>query len=175
VASITAAKRSSAAKKSPPKLPYEKTYEELAAISRSEMKLHFAPKKLPPKQYIPPHTVRHFAKTRAKPTELAIDYDCALTRSSRADFEQSMEVNQQKGKQLTSSENRKTNFNPPWSCTPMMIRRRHEWSHGWLKNLVQPLNKKVTSPRMISQTYTHTCSLSSNLTSFRIYKHKCEN
>jgi hypothetical protein len=88
VASITAAKRTSAAKKSPPKLPYEKTDDELAAISAAEVKHHFAPKRPPPKVYIPPRTVRHFAETRAKSSELASDYDRSIIWSSRADVPQ---------------------------------------------------------------------------------------
>ena len=48
------------------------------------MKTHFAPKKPPPKLFIPPNTVRHFAETRAKKPELASDYDRSLGQSSRA-------------------------------------------------------------------------------------------
>jgi hypothetical protein len=84
-------------------LPYERTDEQSDAISMADMKVHFAPKKPPPKQYIPPHTLRHFAETREKPVELASDYDRSITRSLRANFDQ------QKGKQLPSSENGKIN------------------------------------------------------------------
>jgi hypothetical protein len=58
-----AKKRSSAPKRSktPEKLPYKKTDAENLAQSQIEVKTHFAPKKPPPKLFIRPNTVRHFA------------------------------------------------------------------------------------------------------------------
>ncbi|KAK1613256.1 hypothetical protein QYE76_036929 [Lolium multiflorum] len=60
------------------------TDEQNNAIVDAELKEHFAPKPPPPKLFIAPHTVRHFAETRAKKAELASDYDRSLGQSSRA-------------------------------------------------------------------------------------------
>jgi hypothetical protein len=51
------------------------------------MKAHFSLKKPPLKLFIPPNTMRHFAKTRANQAELATDYDRCLGQFSRADYE----------------------------------------------------------------------------------------
>jgi hypothetical protein len=60
------------------------TDEQNDAIADAELKDHFAPKPSPPKLFIAPHTVRHFAETRAKKAELASDYDRSLRQSSIA-------------------------------------------------------------------------------------------
>ncbi|KAK1677861.1 hypothetical protein QYE76_038709 [Lolium multiflorum] len=55
----------------PELLPHQQT---------DEQKAFLAPKKM----FIPPHTVKHFAETRAKKAKLAADYDRSLGQSSRA-------------------------------------------------------------------------------------------
>jgi hypothetical protein len=115
VASTTTPKRSSAPKRSktPEKLPYERTPDENFARSQAEVKAHFAPKKPPPKLFIPPNTVRHFAEMRAKQIELATGYDRSLGQSSTADYERKYGSRPLKGKKIPSSDNRKTNRYPP--------------------------------------------------------------
>ncbi|KAK1666207.1 hypothetical protein QYE76_054366, partial [Lolium multiflorum] len=51
-----------------------------------EQKAFLAPKK-PPKVFIPPNTVKHFAETRQKRAELRTDYDRSLGQSYRASKE----------------------------------------------------------------------------------------
>ena len=48
------------------------------------MKEQFAPKKPPPKLFIAPNTMKHFAETRIKRAELRSDYDRSVGQSSRA-------------------------------------------------------------------------------------------
>jgi hypothetical protein len=83
---MKALKRSSASKRSktPDLLPYERTDEQNDAIAAAQLKEFLAPKKPPPKVYIAPNTMKHFAETRQKKAELACDYDCSLGQSSRA-------------------------------------------------------------------------------------------
>ena len=60
------------------------TDEQNAEVAKAQMKEHFAPKKPPPKLFIAPNTMKHFAETRAKQAELASNYDRSLGQSSRA-------------------------------------------------------------------------------------------
>jgi hypothetical protein len=116
-ASTKAPKKSSALKRSktPTLLPYELTDEQTDEVVKQQMVAHFAPKKPPPKLFIAPNTMKHFAETRAKKAELASDYDRSLGQSSRA----------RKAKTITQLGQQKNQSLPPWSCTPLMIRRWH--------------------------------------------------
>ncbi len=83
VASTTAPKKSSAAKKAPTKLPYDLSDEELAREVDADVKRQLEPKRLPPKQYIPLGTVKHFMDMleRSRPEDLPSDYDRSIIQS----------------------------------------------------------------------------------------------
>ncbi|KAK1663866.1 hypothetical protein QYE76_052025 [Lolium multiflorum] len=80
--SIEAPNRSSAPNR--PSAPKRaKTPQLLPNHMTDEQKAFLAPKK-PPKVFIPPNTVKHFAETRQKRAELRTDYDRSLGQSYRA-------------------------------------------------------------------------------------------
>jgi hypothetical protein len=54
------------------------TIEQNNAVIAAEVKAFLAPKKTPPKLFIPPNTMKHFAERRIKRAELSSDYDCSL-------------------------------------------------------------------------------------------------
>ena len=89
------------------------TDEQSGEVSRADMKAHFAPKKSPPKLYIPSRIVRHFVETRAKPVELATDYDRSLGQSSRADFERKYGSRPLKGKTIAQLKEQENQSLPP--------------------------------------------------------------
>jgi hypothetical protein len=119
--------KSSAAKKAPAKLPYHKTDEESAIFVAADVKHQLEPKWPPPKQYIPPGTVKHFVDMleRPRPEGLASDYDRSIIQSHNANVQQSRGSSASR-KIIPLLGEQKNKSLPPSTCSSMMIRRRHD-------------------------------------------------